>query len=151
MMRGVIYHALQGQSRWVGIPGRSVDVSRVLEIHCRARWFMLWQRDLPYELNFLYELSRPSEKLDFAPTVSTHGQFGTALTSSYEFDEWLTLRYPSEREAMLDLQAVLTKQRQLRAVARGLCEAKANEREGGESCRARRAKAAHPNPACAGR
>jgi hypothetical protein len=127
MLRGVVYQTLRGQPSMATSMFRrslaAVDVARVLEIRCRRRWFMLLQRGLSYELDILYELSRPAEKLDFAPTVSTHGHFGAALTSTYEFDEWLTLRYPSEREAMLDLQAVLAKQEHLRAAARRLYEA----------------------------
>lgn len=121
MMRGVLYHSLRGEPAWncfCAVAGNAVDVSRVQEIYCRSRKFMVFQRHLPFELDILYELKGPSDRFKFIPSVNTRGQMGMALSTTYDFDEWVTLRYASEREALLDLQAVLAKQEQLRTIAR---------------------------------
>lgn len=123
MMRDVIFHTLRGQSIWYQRPRTAIDVARVLEMHSRARWFVLIQKDLPYELHLKYELPRPSEKLDFAPTINVRGQFGVAFETSYEFEEDIILRYKNEHEARQELEDVILKQSQLKAVALRLHEA----------------------------
>ena len=101
------------------ILGNSVDVARIMEVHFRFRWFMVMQRHLPCEVEILYELHRPRERLDIAPTMTFgNGNFGAALTTSYEFEQWLTFRYPTEREARLDMRAIEDKQKQLAKLAR---------------------------------
>lgn len=123
MMRDIIFHSLSGQTIWYQRPRSTIDVARVLEMHFRARWFVLIQKDLLYELHLKYELPRPSEKLDFAPAINARGQFGIAFGTSYEFEEDIILRYKSEREATQELEDMLLKQSQLKAVALRLHEA----------------------------
>jgi hypothetical protein len=123
MMRGVLYHSLHGELAWSGLCATSrkaVDVSRVSDIYCRSRLFMLHQRHLPFELELLVELKRPKQTFPFMPSVTYRGQLGMALSRAYDFDEWITFRYPSEHEARLDLEAIISKQRQLMAIARRL-------------------------------
>jgi hypothetical protein len=127
MLRGVLYHTLRGELGWgfargPAGAGRAVDVSRVLDMYVHARWFMLFTRELPIELCILYELRRPAASVQYMPLVTTGGQLGMSLAQTYDFDEWLTVRYASQREARLDLEAILSKQRQLKALARGLGE-----------------------------
>jgi hypothetical protein len=124
MMRGVLFHTMRGDlcsmmRATLSHPPGSVDVARIMEVHFRFRWFMVMQRNLPCEVEILYEHKRPRERLDIAPTM-TFGNcnFGAALTTSYEFEHWLTFRYPSEREARLDMLAIEYKQKQLAKLAR---------------------------------
>lgn len=124
-MRGVLFHTMRGDlcsmmRATLSHPMlcNSVDVARIVEVNFRFRWFMVMQRHLPCEVEILYEHKRPKERMDIAPTLTSNGNFGATLTTSYEFEHWLTFRYPSEREARLDVRAIEEKQKQLAKLAR---------------------------------
>jgi len=50
-----------------------------------------------------------------------------SLSRSYDFEAWMTVRYASEREAKLDMDAIVAKQEKLKAMARRLAEYAAPE------------------------
>jgi len=75
MLRGILFHPLRGEFGWAVVHGPdgprwAVDVARVMDMYIHTRWFMVFQRGLPFELCIHYELHRPTASTQIMPLLN---------------------------------------------------------------------------------
>lgn len=135
MMRGVLYHTLQGSRGWScgQFPSPClpvVDVAKVLGMRSVTRLFMLRDYGLKYELVIRYEGSRTV--VDIAPALSPTQEVGVlaklvytqqGLVCTQQTEECLFSRRYATIEALLqDMRDIAEKQYKLQESAKRIRE-----------------------------
>jgi hypothetical protein len=97
-MRGVLFHKIKAVFGW-GSRVRNLDVTRVVDMCSEKRWFMIFDRYLPYTLRIKYY--DPESESSIMPIFASKG-IGFGLSDKVETHKTITFRYPNERELMKD-------------------------------------------------
>lgn len=102
MLRNIVFHTLKGKcSNNYG--QNNIDVSYVINMHCRKRSFMIFDRKYPYTLYLSYKQY---------PSLFIYNN--RTLTNRYH--------YKTEKECLDDLTLIIDKQNKLKIYTKEICD-----------------------------
>src|ERR1700733_11282647 len=111
---GLLTHAFKGSRGWSIVKATApLDVAHIELLVPQKRLFKIFDSDKPYKLNVWY--GGPRSGFDILPTL-----FGF-LTVDFH-SRLITLRYPTERAMMVDINQVLLKQEDVDLIRQQILE-----------------------------